>query len=227
MTLKLKLVAATLAGLVASAGAGAATVSLAGNGFSVSYDDALNSLFGTPTLVGNLLSFTPSGFSVGSIGGRPGILDAVFDFQVTAGEGYRLDSVSLFEAGNYTMMGSGASFGVASVMNVASLDNGGVTTIGGAGVFAGSPSFSTGSWRTGSDGYTAAGLSSGLLDITLDATLFATASNSSFVKASLDTAQISFDVAQVPLVPEPSAYLMLLTGLGMVGVVARRRTTSR
>lgn len=227
MTLKLKMLAAALAGVVASANAGAATVSLAGNGFSVSYDDALNSLFGTPTLIGNLLSFTPSGLSVGSITGRSSILDAVFDFRVTAGEGYQLDSVKLFEAGSYTVMGRDASFGVASVMNVAALDNGSFTTLGGAGVFAGSSSLSTGSWSTGSDGYAATGLSSSVLDITLDATLFATSSGSSFVKASLDTAQLSFGVAQVPLVPEPEAYLMLLTGLGMVGVVARRRTTSR
>ncbi|WP_407277714.1 PEP-CTERM sorting domain-containing protein [Aromatoleum evansii] len=227
MTLKLKLLAAAIAGAVVSASAGAATVSLVGNGFSVSYDDTLNSLFGTPTLIGNLLSFSPSGFSVGSGGGRPALLDAVLDFQVVAADGYRLDSVSLFEGGSYTIAGSDASFGIASVLNVAALDNGGLTTLGGAGSFAGSPFLSAGSWRSSGDGFTAAGLSSSLLDITLDSTLFANAAGSSFVKASLDTAQITFGVAQVPSVPEPEAYLMLLTGLGMVGMAARRRAASR
>lgn len=227
MTLKLKLLAAAFAGAVVSASAGAATVSLTGNGFSVSYDDTLNSLFGTPTLIGNLLSFSPAGFSVGSGGSRPGMLDAVFDLQVVAADGYRLDSVNLFQGGSYTISGADASFGVASVMNIAALDNGGLITLGGAGSFSGSPSLSTGSWRAAGDGFTAAGLSNSLLDITLDSTLFANAAGSSFVKASLDTTQLSFGVAQVPPVPEPEAYLMLLTGLGMVGMAARRRTASR
>lgn len=228
MVLKLKLVAVALLGFAVSSVASAASTSLSGNGFSVAYDSDSVGLFGTPTLVGNLLSFTPDSFKVGTNGGLETFLDAMLGLRVTAAQGYQVDSVSLWEAGTFLVKGADAAFGVVPMLTVTTLDHLGGGTVSGAGEFTGGERVANGGWVAAGPGYTVAGLASKLLQVSLDSTLYASSSaSSSFAKATITSAQLTFNVSQVPAVPEPSAYLMLLAGLGMVGVVARRRSAQR
>lgn len=226
MTLKMKWLAAALLGAAVSASANASLVSLNGTGFSVSYDDAVKSLFGTPTLVGNLLTFSPSNFAASATGGFS-FADAMFSLQVTAADGYLLNSVGLLQQGSFALLGRDATFGVASQMTVTSLDQGGAKSVGVAGQVQGADTLMGGSWSAGPADYQVSGFDSKIIDLSLDTTLFAAGGTGTFARASLNTAQLSFGIAQVPPVPEPEAYLMLLTGLGMVGVVARRRSAVR
>jgi hypothetical protein len=101
-SLKLVLVSAILA--LASTGANAAWISVSGTTVDFSFDDSfLSPLFGTYTVSGDTLSFSPVGFEAfqnGSVG---------FDFgnattpeiKVMAKSGFALTELSLFEQGDY------------------------------------------------------------------------------------------------------------------------------
>ena len=59
--MKKTLLVAALSGVFAVSGAQAASVTLSGSFFDLTYDDALTGLFGTPVLIGNTITWAPSG----------------------------------------------------------------------------------------------------------------------------------------------------------------------
>ena len=226
MMLKTRTIIAAVIGVVVSAAATASTVTLSGTGFSVSYDDSITSLFGTPTLNDGYLTFSPLAFGVSSSSTKPSFITGLLGLQVSTASGYVLNSVSLYEQGNFTLRGANSAFGVGTTLSVTPLDGAGAVNVDGQGEFSGS-SFKRGTWIYSGAGAEVTGLSTKAADVMLDTLLFAQGGKGSFATANLTAAKLTFGVAQIPLVPEPDAYLMLLAGLGMVGAVARRRSAIR
>jgi hypothetical protein len=223
MVSKIKVVAA-LIGAVVSVGANASAVSLTGSSFTVTYDDSITTLFGAPTLSGNLLTFSPQSFSVVGVSAQPSFTSGLLGLQVSALAGYQLNSVSLYEQGNFRLVGPNSGFGIGETMSVVPSDSAGATNIQRSGALSGQ-FFETGSWII--DQAAVSGLSSRAANVTLNPFLFATGGTGSIAFANLTTAKLTFATSLVAPVPEPDAYLMMLTGLGMVGVIARRRSVVR
>lgn len=110
-------------GLLASAGlAQAAPITLYGNGFSVTYDDAQTGLFGSGTLSGSLdtFFFQPTAFSALSNGPMVATSSAL-EFTLAIDAGYQLGGIVLTERGNYTLT-SGGLVGVSAVMRITGAD---------------------------------------------------------------------------------------------------------
>jgi len=92
---------------LASASTQAALVSLAGDGFSVLYDDATSGAFGAPTLAGDrkTILFSPNRFEVHS-SGTQGLSTgrAAITFDIVPVAGKRLNWVNVIEAGDYRVV---------------------------------------------------------------------------------------------------------------------------
>lgn len=87
----------------------AAPITLYGNGFSLSYDDARTGLYGAGALSGSqdTLYFQPTAFSAFSAGGAVSVA-APLQFTISIAPGYRLGGLVLTERGNYFLSGGGA-----------------------------------------------------------------------------------------------------------------------
>jgi hypothetical protein len=103
----------TLASLSLACAAGAAHADLhtiVGTSFDVVYDDTKLGLFGTPVLAGNVLFFTPNSFSAQSLNGA--LLSTrnstISGIELLAKNGNRFDAISLGEAGDYRLSGAGS-----------------------------------------------------------------------------------------------------------------------
>jgi len=106
-----------LAGVALAAGvpmtASAAIVTLDGEWFDVKYDDAIISMWGTPTLVGNELKFFPTEFKANSVNtAGMNAMDFVAEtiaLQIIAEDGYKLTGANLDEGGDYFKFGGARS----------------------------------------------------------------------------------------------------------------------
>lgn len=228
LTLKKSFVGVVLFGAVCSVQA--APVTLTGSNFSVTYDDALLGLFGTPSLSGNTLFFTPTNFQALSENGAG--IDLVkqtanFDFFLAPDSNTRFDTVKLSEAGDYLQFG-GESFadvrGQIRVRDVANPAQENVSFI--------SPSApldiadgSNHDWsaNTSTDLSGTEWKDTRAVRVTLENILLAysqpgTGPQLSFVEKKF----AGINVAVAPI-PEPSTWLMMLGGMGVLGFIAVRR----
>jgi hypothetical protein len=223
----------------------AAIVTLDGNGFIAKYDDTQSglSLYGTPTLSGDgkTILFTPTTFSALS-SGTQGLVTTTGTvvFDIFADNGLKVSTLQVFEAGDYQVIRqNGANpapavniFGEARITN---LFNGTATAIGSLapsnlGVVCVTLACSATDWTASANVLTPAGWnqSSGtrfLLQNTLQAQSFAVG-DSAFIqkKQSSTTIGITVDTTPVPL---PATLPLLLSGLGAMGAVGRRRRSKR
>ena len=96
--------------LVPAAPALAALVTVTGTHFDLTYDDTKLGLFGAPTLVGDSLFFTFSGFAASSLDGAGTAVtnSTVSGLVLTAKDGYQFGALSLAEFGDYILTGSGS-----------------------------------------------------------------------------------------------------------------------
>lgn len=86
-------------------GLGAAPITLHGSHFSVTYDDSLLGLFGSPNLLGgDTLAFTPTNFKASSTGALV-TQSASLPLTIVANTGYALTGLSLYETGDYFRIG--------------------------------------------------------------------------------------------------------------------------
>ena len=221
--------AAAISGMLAAGGAQAASVTLSGSFFDVTYDDALTGLFGTPTVVGGTISWAPSGspgFTASSFGDGIKVTNSTFALTVTAKDNYLINGASLMESGDYFFFGTGSGVSASGQLRGRSLDTAGspiaVDSIA-AGTFTPNAEFdfSTTDWT-------------GTALVTLDAaSKSATFSiqnilaaynppNSFPTAAFIEKKNVDLAIA-VSAVPEAETYLMMLAGLGMIGLMARRR----
>lgn len=215
-------------GQALSGGASAAPVTLAGLNVDFTFDDALMGLFGMPSVAGNTLFFTPTGFDAQSAGGTGSGFDLAkqtVNVRVTARDGYRFSTLNLAERGDYLLLGTGASVDVGGQVRI--FDTAAPAIERTASILPSAPltitGFPTHNWSAGAMVGVADWTSAKTLNVTLENILVA-----SSVPGSLGFVEKKFagiDVAVTP-VPEADAYAMMLAGLGLVGfMVMRRRMT--
>lgn len=218
------LVAAALMALSLAGTAHAATQTLDGAGFSITFEEDLGNLFGGPSLSANTLSFS----SLASFFDRStasGAVSETFGFSFSLDPGYVLTSLGFNQSGTFSLNGGSSRV---SAQSFVELDSGngaaqGLNFAGGLNGNAGNGA-GTGNWSA-TGGFSGAGITSAnvFLSTALDAWVQG-AGNKSFSSIALGSTAFTFSVAPVP---EPEAYLMLLTGLGLVGFAARRRARQR
>jgi hypothetical protein len=91
-----------------------------GSTVSYTFDESLLSLFGTPTLIGDSLFFTPTGFF--ATGNESlDIKNATINLTVTALNGGTISALNLIERGDYIMKGDTAEVGVGGQLRVTDL----------------------------------------------------------------------------------------------------------
>lgn len=210
-----------LAGLLLAGAASAnTTTTLFGTDVSYTFDTTQPdfSLFGTPAVSGNSLSFAPGSF----IASGDTATTAMITITVTAKEGYFLSGFQLTEMGAYTLPSSEDFVGVGGVFEALDIE-------GTTGNYLSSPLIgplpSVGTdvaWQAGASLAIPASGWGGVdglvtsVSLTIDNQLFA------FGAASIWKDEIIVEAIATP-VPEAETYAMMLAGLGLVGFMARRR----
>ena len=204
--------------------ANAANVTLMGSTVDFTYDDTLLDLFGTPSVSGNTLYFTPSNFKAEAGNGDYDFTHATVNIKVTAHTGWAFDDVNLLEKGDYVLLGIGSTAEVSGqirVFDIASplvdLTSSIVTT---------SPLVLTGfpskNWVANASVDASMWNTATALNVTVENLLFASTINSSTL-SFLEKKFVGVTIITTP-VPEAETYSMMLAGLGLVGfMVARRR----
>lgn len=104
-----KIVSALVLAACAAGSALAATQTLNGTTFDVQYDDALLGLFGTPSLLGDTIVFTPTNFRAESLNGQGfATANSTINLKILPHTGQDLVSVVLTERGDYVLEGAGS-----------------------------------------------------------------------------------------------------------------------
>ena len=93
--------------------ASAASVTLVGTNVDFTFDDTLMGLFGTPTVTGNTIFFTPIEFKAISTNGEGTVLSTSnMNMVITPNQGMTLSSIGLQERGDYSLNGHSSSVGI-------------------------------------------------------------------------------------------------------------------
>jgi hypothetical protein len=229
MEMKKSLLVVALGSVFAFGNAQAASVTLSGSFFDITYDDALTGLFGTPTLVGNTLSWAPSGspgFTASSYGEGISVTNSTFAITVTAKDNYLINGASLWESGDYFFFGDSSGVSATGQLRGRSLDSAG-SPVETASIVAGSFTanaefdFSTTDWTATALVTLDEGSKSATF--TIQNILAAYNPPNSFPSAAfIEKKNVDLAIA-VSAVPEADTYLMMLAGLGMIGLMAKRR----
>ncbi len=216
---------AALAGGNASAALTLTEVTLTGTNVSYTFYQEDLGLFGTASLSGDELVFTPlsSGFAASSDGSPAA--NHLINVTVSAHTGYLLTAFNLNEQGGYSLTGEDASVYVSGYLGALDIE-------GNTSNYLDSslqPVLANGTWKAsagvtlpatgwgGADGM----VSSVSLAISND--LFAYSESGS---ASIYKNFVGLTVVTAPI-PEAETYAMMLAGLGLVGFMARRRARSQ
>jgi hypothetical protein len=222
-------------------------VSDIGSSFDLRYDDASLGLFGSPTLINNVVSFTPTSF-VASVAGQNQsfIRNSTVNFQLVAKQDQDFSNFSLLERGDFFLDGTNSRVraqGQIRVFSVANPTFSEVTSSIISSVTNGSApgtlltalpsSYNNGvtyNWAgVASVAATQELASAQIVNITIENILRAstgaqlaseTFSPDAFIEKKFSGPPVSLFVTAVP---EPSEWIMLLCGLFAIGLVARRR----
>lgn len=199
--------------LVLLSGGAAAGTTLAGNNVSYQFDAGELGLFGSASVVGGNLVFTPAGFSAD---GTSLFASETINITVLADAGYVLTGFGLQETGGYagdvenayatgmfTAIDIEGTTGKQLPVSFNGVNGGGTWT---ADALIALPASGWG----GADGEVTS------VTLTLSNQLFAVGDSSIWKNG------VSISATALP-VPEADTYAMLLAGLGLVGFMARRR----
>jgi hypothetical protein len=225
--MKFRTVAAAALLAVGTGQAMAASVTLSGATFDLTYDSALVGLFGTPTIVGDIVEWFPSGspgFTAQTDFGF-GVTNSTFALKVTAKDGFTLSSFTLAEGGDYFFFSDPvgkSQVGVSGQLRVTPLP--GVTTS--TPIVASAPfvansfgDFATTDWAA----FTAPVIvDTKMANVTVQNILNSYVSKTADGYAFIEKKE-AFLVVGVTPVPEPETYAMMLAGLCTLGFLARRR----
>ena len=227
--MKKSLLVAAIGCVFAANAAQAASVTLSGSFFDVTYDDALTGLFGTPLLVGNTLTWSPSGspgFTAQSYGEGIKVTSSTFALTVTAKDNYLIDGASLAEAGDYFFFGTDSGVSATGQLRGRSLDSAlapiSTSSIVSDGFAANADlDFTTTNWSA--TALVTLDAASKSATFTIQNILAAYNPPNSFPTAAfIEKKSVDLTFA-VTAVPEADTYLMMLAGLGMIGLMAKRR----
>jgi len=200
-------------------GAMAVPVTLTGTHIDVVYDTADLGLFGIPSLVGDMLSWSPTAFTAKRTGGSQ-ILTSQTSVKIFAHAGFDVQSVNYSEGGTYTKGGNGLVSASGSVDVAAQVPATPVVH----------SSFSTGGLTLAANGTWSASVApisfgagtklvSFLVTDSLKALGNGAANSGNMISKTLPT----LSVVAVPSVPEPETYAMMLAGVAALAFIARRR----
>lgn len=219
-----------VAALFATQTAAASSVTLSGSSVDFTYDDALMSLFGTPTVLNDSLYFTPTNFDVASLNGAGfNIANATINIKVTPKIGFDLDSVALKESGDYLLLGPGLK-GVEATGQLRAFGLSDPATLVTAGIVS-TPTVATGlptkNWGAfaGIDLDTSTWLPGDGINLSIENILLAyTSSPVSLAFIEKKFVGVSFIASPVP---EPSNRSLMLSSLGLIGFLVHRRSCNR
>lgn len=183
-------------------------------------NDAAFGLFGTPTLEGNTLFFTPEQFSAKSTTRQWDIANSTISFWIEADAGHHLKGARLVEQGDYSLFGKSAFASVAGQTRVVDSRNPGQSLavgLTGAKNLATTPIGETTNWEATS--WQTFATDASKVKFTIENVLFANAGS----KSGYAFVEKKYVGLTVSAVPEPESIAMLLAGLGLIGAMTRRR----
>ena len=110
--------------LLASSAASAALITLNGSGVDFTYDDSQLGLYGTPTVSGNTIFFTPTTFKAISTNGDGSVIESSnVNVVITTHQGINLGSLGLQERGDYSLRGDGSTVELGGELRAFDINN--------------------------------------------------------------------------------------------------------
>lgn len=212
-----KAVMAAMGLLVALVGGNASAITLTGTNVSYTFDATALGPFGTASLVGENLVFTPTSFAA-TAGSAPAATKTI-NVTVTALSGYQLTAFNLQEQGGYSLNGGSVYVtGSLKALDIEGTTSNNVQTSLVSSLANNAWTASTGvnipvSGWGGTDGIVNS------VSLTLSNQLFASGGAATIYK---DLVTLSSTYTAVTPVPEAENYALMLVGLGLVGFMARR-----
>lgn len=213
----------------------AAPITLIGTSFNVVYDSSLVGLFGTPTLSGNAVFFTPVAFKAESLNGL-GVVTAnsTVNLSIIEHAGKNITSFDLVELGDYRLVGANSIVGIGGQTRVFDIANpfiqanNQITTTSNLSIINTIFDSTTHDWSSSSSvavtslqwanttsyNYTIENLLTSYTDPA------GTGPKIAFIEKKFAGSSISIVVTTVP---EVNTYAMLIAGLGFVGFISRRK----
>jgi len=233
-------IAAGAFGLLASTASGA-LVTLSGSHIDIVYDDSQPTLlaFGSPTLVGDLLTFSPSNFKAQATSQIGLDVEAnTVNVKIVLHDGFIIQSVGMHEGGDYLVWGNSSFVNVGGQTRVFDLAQGppGLImpiSVSGIGVKTAAPDATTTNWEattfsnlSGSNYAHSKELSYSLQNILL-AFAAPPADPNSPTLGFIEKKFVEINVAVAPVavtpIPEAEVWAMMLVGVGLVGFQLRRK----
>jgi PEP-CTERM motif len=207
-----------------------ATILLSGTNFDVRYDSSALGNYGTPTISGNVVFFTPTTFKTESLNGNGfSTVSGTVNFQIIPKSNFEVASLTLLERGDYVLRGADSFVGVSGQTRAFGLLNPMMETSASI-TSASNLAIATGSQQNwiGSSSLNLANLNltpNQIVNYTVENLLEAYTENSASGprRAFIEKKFSAFSVNVVSPVPEPSAVLLMLCSLGVVGFMARTK----
>lgn len=213
----------------------AAPITLVGANFDVIYDSSLLGLFGTPTLSGNALFFTPVAFKAESLNGA-GVVTAnsTINLSIIEHAGKNITSFDLVELGDYRLVGASSIVGIGGQTRVFDIANpftfatSQITSASNLSIINSIVDSTTHDWASSSSVAvtTPQWANTTSYNYTIENLLTAytdpagTGPKIAFIEKKFAGSSISIVVTTVP---EADTYAMLMAGLGFVGFFARKK----
>jgi hypothetical protein len=226
--------------LIAASPAHAAIQTITGTNFDLVYDDTKLGLFGTPSLAGNNIFFTPNNFKAESLNGA-GIVSnnsTISGMQLVAKNSFQFGSIDLTEFGDYLMRGSESFVSVNGQLRAFDGANFSATNTSASLIVSSSTPLNTidgfnHDWLTTASITNATASNSGLtgwlsnasvVNITVENLLTAyTEAGPGPEQAFIEKKAIGVGLVVTSAVPEPGVWSSLSAGLFLLGMMASRR----
>jgi PEP-CTERM motif len=208
----------------------AATILLSGTNFDVQYDSSTLGSYGSPSISGDVVFFTPTVFKAESLNGNGfATSSGTINFQIIPRNNFAIANISLLEKGDYILRGADSFVGISGQTRAFGLSNP-LIDVTNPITPSSTLSIATGSqqnWLGNSNlNLTRLSLSpSEAVNYTVENLLEAYTESAAAgpKRAFIEKKFSAFSVAVVSPVPEPAAWVMMLCGIGFVGLLNRKK----